>query len=104
VLDYGFTYEIKMKIKTFSQAGLTSQNAALKIGNRYDMVLIAARRIRELHRGDAPKVDYANDPSVLALLEIEQGHVGRDYLLLPPDPNLGRRDRRNHGADDHRTK
>ena len=93
-----------MTVKTFSQAGLTSQRAALAVGNRYDLVLIAARRIRELHRGDAPRVDYANDPSVLALLEIEQGYVGRDYLTLPPDPNLGRRDRRNHVADDRRTK
>lgn len=89
-----------MPIKTFSTAGLTSQNAALKIGNRYDMVLIAARRVRELHRGDAPKVNFTNDPGVLALLEIEAGHVGRDYLMLPPDPGSSRRGRRSFAQDD----
>jgi DNA-directed RNA polymerase omega subunit len=93
-----------MTAKTHSNAGLTSQEAALQIGNRYDLVLIAARRVRELHRGDTPRVNHSNNPSVLALLEIEQGHVGRDYLLLPPDPNLGRRDRRNHNREDRSAK
>lgn len=84
-----------MTAKTHSTAGLTSQEAVFQIGNRYDLVLIAARRVRELHRGDTPRVNFSNNPGVLALLEIEAGHVGRDYLLLPPDPNQGRRDRRN---------
>ena len=89
-----------MTAKTHSTAGLTSQEAALRIGNRYDLVLIAARRVRELHSGHAPRVDHTNNPSVLALLEIEAGHVGRDYLRLPPDPNLGRRDRRTQQRPD----
>jgi DNA-directed RNA polymerase omega subunit len=37
-------------------ARITSQAAVSMIGNRYEMVLIAARRARELARGDAPKV------------------------------------------------
>jgi DNA-directed RNA polymerase omega subunit len=31
-------------------AGLNSEAAVEAIGNRYDLVLIAARRVRELHR------------------------------------------------------
>lgn len=93
-----------MTAKTHSNAGLTSEEAALRIGNRYDLVLIAARRVRELHRGDTPRVNFSNNPSVLALLEIEAGEVGRDYLRLPPDPNLGRRDRRNIQRHAHTAK
>jgi DNA-directed RNA polymerase subunit omega len=63
-------------------AGLTSQAAAEAIGNRYDLVLIAARRVRELHRGDAIRIEENRHGAVVTtLLEIEQGKVGMDYLL-----------------------
>lgn len=62
-------------------AGLTSQAAVEAIGNRYDLILIAARRIRELHRGDAIKIEEnRHGAAVTALLEIEQGKVGPEYL------------------------
>lgn len=62
-------------------AGLSSQAAVEAVGNRYDLVLIAARRVRELHRGDARRVDeHRHGATLTALLEIEQGKVGRDYL------------------------
>jgi DNA-directed RNA polymerase omega subunit len=61
--------------------GLSNQAAVEAVGNRYDLVLIAARRVRELHRGDARKIDeHRYGASLTALLEIEQGKVGRDYL------------------------
>ena len=66
-------------------AGLTSQAAALAIGNRYDLVLIASRRMRELMRGDAPQVPTRFGPAVTALLEIEAGKVTRDYLYKQQD-------------------
>ena len=37
-------------------ARITSQEAVAMIGNRYEMVLKAARRARELARGDMPMV------------------------------------------------
>jgi len=55
------------------------------IGNRYEMVLIAARRARELARGDAPKVTKVSSHAVTALREIEQGHVDRSWLYKPQD-------------------
>lgn len=61
-------------------ARVTSQKAAEMIGNRYDMVLIASLRARELKRGHLPKVLSTNGPQVTALREIEEGCVGRDYL------------------------
>lgn len=61
-------------------ARITSQKAAEMIGNKFDMILIAAARARELKRGHAPKVKCDNGPNVTALREIEEGHVGREYL------------------------
>lgn len=61
--------------------GLTSEAAVAAIGNRYDLVLVASRRMRELGRGDMPKIVTRNGHAVTAMLEIEQGHVGIDYLV-----------------------
>ena len=58
----------------------TSQKAAEAVGNRYDLVLIASIRARELKREHAPKVVCNNGPIVTALKEIEAGLIGRDYL------------------------
>jgi DNA-directed RNA polymerase subunit omega len=66
-------------------ARITSQAAVSMIGNRYEMVLIAARRARELARGDAPKVTKVTSHAVTALREIEQGHVDRSWLYKPQD-------------------
>ena len=69
-------------------AGLTSQDAVAAIGgltSRYDLVLVAARRMRELMRGDAPLVPTRFGPAVTALLEIEAGKVTRDYLYKRQD-------------------
>lgn len=64
-------------------ARLTSELAAAAVGNKYDLVLIAARRARELKRGWRPLVQCDNDVLVTALREIEAGKIGRDYLLKP---------------------
>jgi DNA-directed RNA polymerase subunit omega len=66
-------------------ARITSQAAVQMIGNRYEMVLIAARRARELARGDAPRVTKVTSPAVTALREIEQGYVDRSWLYKPQD-------------------
>lgn len=61
-------------------ARITSQEAAEAVGNRFDLILIAAQRVRELKRGHAPKVTTKNGHVVTALREIEKGLVGREYL------------------------
>lgn len=59
---------------------VTSQKAAEMIGNKFDMILIASVRARELKRGDQPKLVGTGRPVSTALLEIEEGLVGREYL------------------------
>ena len=66
-------------------ARLTSERAAAAVGNKYDLVLIAARRARELKRGWRPLVQCDNDVLVTALREIEQGFVDRSWLYKPQD-------------------
>jgi DNA-directed RNA polymerase subunit omega len=64
-------------------ARLTSEKAVEAVGNRYDLVLIAARRARELTHGWRSTIDSKNGPVVTALREIEAKKIGRDYLLKP---------------------
>jgi DNA-directed RNA polymerase subunit omega len=59
---------------------VTSEKAAAMIGNKFEMILIASIRARELKRGDQPKLVGTGRPTSTALLEIEEGLVGRDYL------------------------
>jgi len=72
-------------------ARLTSEVASRQVGSKYDLVLIAARRARELNRGWRPMVRCNNGIVVTALREIEAGLIGRDYLRKPQ--NLDRRER-----------
>ena len=60
--------------------GLTSQGAAEAIGSRYDMVLIACARARELKRNYTAKIVSTDGSVVTSLMEIEQGEIGTDYL------------------------
>ena len=62
-------------------AGLTSEHAVGALGNRYDLVLVASQRVRELRRGHAPKIVTKYGAMVTAILEIEEGLVGNEYLL-----------------------
>jgi len=64
-------------------ARLTSELAVAAVGNRYDLVLIASRRARELSNDWAPHVSGTNGFLVTAIREIEEGHVGREYLRKP---------------------
>jgi len=70
-------------------ARLTSEIAAGKVG-RYDLILIASRRTRELNRGWRPLVQCENSTAVTALREIEAGLIGREYLAKPQ--NLHRKE------------
>lgn len=59
---------------------ISSEKAVEAVGNRYDLILIAAQRVRELKNGRIPKTKSKDGPSLTALKEIEEGLVGRDYL------------------------
>jgi DNA-directed RNA polymerase subunit omega len=56
------------------------QQCADNIGNRFDLVLVAARRAREIQRGHQTKLTTKSKNVVAALEEIQAGLVGREYL------------------------
>ena len=58
----------------------SSVRAVEAVGNRYDLVLIASIRVRELNRGYPRKMTVNDNNTIAALTEIENGLVGRDYL------------------------
>ncbi|EHS8096115.1 DNA-directed RNA polymerase subunit omega [Escherichia coli] len=63
-------------------ARVTVQDAAEKIGNRFDLVLVAARRARQMQVGGKdPLVPEENDKTtVIALREIEEGLINNQIL------------------------
>lgn len=67
---------------TESRARYTSEEAVNAIGNRFDLILIAAQRVRELKRGHRSKINIKEGTGAVttALQEIEAGIVDREYL------------------------
>ncbi|MDT0582085.1 MULTISPECIES: DNA-directed RNA polymerase subunit omega [Alteromonadaceae] len=63
-------------------ARVTVEDAVDQIGNRFDLVLVAARRARQIAtEGKDPLVEMGNDkPTVVALREIELGLVTADTV------------------------
>ncbi|MGL9769653.1 MAG: DNA-directed RNA polymerase subunit omega [Sodalis sp. (in: enterobacteria)] len=65
-------------------ARVTVQDAVEKIGNRFDLVLVAARRARQIQvDGKDPLVAKENNKyTVIALREIEEGLITNKILQL----------------------
>lgn len=62
-------------------ARVTVEDCIEVINNRFDMVLSAARRSRQLLNGAEPNLEWENDkPTVMALREIAEGIVTKDVL------------------------
>ena len=70
-------------------ARVTVEDAVDAIGNRFDLIMVASKRARQLATGGKdPMVDWDNDkPTVVALREIEEHLVSSenvDKLDAPP--------------------
>ena len=63
-------------------ARVTVQDAVEKVGNRFDLILMAARRARQLQLNQRmPLVSPDNDkPTVIALHEIEEGLISEEIM------------------------
>ncbi len=65
-------------------ARITVEDCLDKVENRFELVLIATKRARQLALGAEPQVEWDNDkPTVVALREIAAGHVTRTILDEP---------------------
>ncbi|MBX3708189.1 MAG: DNA-directed RNA polymerase subunit omega [Gammaproteobacteria bacterium] len=57
-------------------ARVTVEDCLKNVKNRFELVIVAAKRARQLMRGKEPKVEWDNDkPTVVALREIAAGHT-----------------------------
>jgi DNA-directed RNA polymerase subunit omega len=69
-------------------ARTTVEDCLENVDNRFQLVLVAAKRAREIALGDDPMVELDNDkPTVLALREIAAGLVGPEILSKPEQVN-----------------
>jgi DNA-directed RNA polymerase subunit omega len=61
---------------------ITVDEAVIKVGgNRFELILIAAERARELARGSTPRLVTTSKPVSAALEEIEDGlYTKEEYL------------------------
>ena len=65
-------------------ARVTVEDCLEKIPNRFELVLCASYRARQLAQGYAPKVEAKDKSTVVALREIAEGQVGREMLEKVP--------------------
>ena len=64
-------------------ARITVKDCLNKIDNRFELVLTATKRARQIAHGAEPMVQEENDkPTVLALREIAEGHVDTERVEL----------------------
>lgn len=65
-------------------ARITVQDCLENVDNRFELVLAASRRARQVSLGAEPRVPRENDkPTVIALREIAEGLIGREVLDEP---------------------
>jgi DNA-directed RNA polymerase subunit omega len=65
-------------------ARVTIEDCLDNVDNRFQLVLVATKRARQILLGGQPMVEEDNDkPTVLALREIAAGHVTREILTQP---------------------
>ncbi len=62
-------------------ARVTIEDCLANVDNRFQLVLVAAKRARQLAAGTQPTVSWENDkPTVVALREIAAGNIDRTIL------------------------
>lgn len=68
-------------------ARVTVEDCLDNVDNRFQLVLVASKRARQLANGALSHVPMENDkPTVVALREIALGHVDRSILDQTPPP------------------
>jgi DNA-directed RNA polymerase subunit omega len=60
-------------------ARITVEDCLEHVGNRFELVLVAARRTKQLLKGARPLVESDNKEVVTALREIAAGEVTLEY-------------------------
>jgi len=65
-------------------ARITVEDCLENLDNQFDLVLMAAKRARQLSNGVDPLLEWDNDkPTVMALREIAEGLITSDIMVEP---------------------
>jgi len=68
-------------------ARITVEDCIEKIPNLFQLVLVAAKRARQLSNGAHAMVEWENDkPTVVALREIAEGYIDENILTQREQP------------------
>ena len=68
-------------------ARVTVEDCLDKVDNRFQLVLVATKRARQLANGVQPLVEWENDkPTIVALRQIADGLLGPSILVEPVLP------------------
>ena len=66
-------------------ARVTVEDCLENVDNRFELVLVASKRARQLANGGEALLEWENDkPTVVALREIAEGHVNASILIDKP--------------------
>ena len=70
-------------------ARVTVEDCLDYVDNRFDLVLLATKRARQLVNGVEPLLPWENDkPTVMALREIAEGLITHRYVDEKPDDDI----------------
>ncbi|MCW8931681.1 MAG: DNA-directed RNA polymerase subunit omega [Gammaproteobacteria bacterium] len=62
-------------------ARVTVEDCLDNVENRFELVMVATKRARQISNGQEPLVESENDkPTVIALREIAEGKIGPEIL------------------------
>lgn len=74
-------------------ARVTVEDCLKNVKNRFELVIIAAKRARQLMRGKEPQVDWDNDKcTVVALREIAAGYTDFDHIESREEETIAKHD------------
>ena len=70
-----------MSIENALDNRLSNEACVAQVGNRFDLVLVASIRAKELAAGHRPHTNtISKNYGTTALQEIAEGHIGAEYL------------------------
>jgi len=70
-------------------ARVTVEDCLENVDNRFQLVLVATRRARQLANGAEPFIEWENDkPTIVALREIAEGKINASILDEPVRPGI----------------
>ena len=75
---------VPTELKVQTMARITVEDCLKTIPNRFEMVLAATYRARQLVQGHTPRVESKDKPTVTALREIAAGMTDKDMLSKVP--------------------